>query len=105
VLGNALVGKDADGRRDRHVDGEESGDLVLPIQTSRRSRCVGQPARGDIVKDVVACEFPRGFSLNDLAHEPGLTGAVAVIDNQAARPTGESASPYSVCGRVPIMSA
>ena len=63
----ALVWKDADGRRDGDVDGEEAGDLGLPVETSRRDRRVRQPVEGDVVKDVVACELAGGLSLNDLA--------------------------------------
>jgi len=39
------------------------------------------------------------------AKEPGLAGAVAVVKHESGQSTGDSASPYIVCGRVGMMLA
>jgi hypothetical protein len=51
-----LVGKDADGERDRDWLGVEKVRLVLPIQAGRRNACVRQPVEREIVEDVVSRE-------------------------------------------------
>ena len=84
----ALVGKDADGGRDGDVDGAESGDLVLPVQTSRRNRRVGQPVQGDVVQKIFAGEVARRRSLRDLADEPELTGAIPVVNKPGSQASG-----------------
>jgi hypothetical protein len=93
-----LAGKDAHGNRDGGVLEVEKWKFVFPIER-------------DVVKHVVSCKFGPGI----VQVEGGLMAAVIAAAgcaspspwsiSQAARPTGESAIPYSVCGRVAISYA
>src|SRR3954469_3108671 len=51
-----LVGKGADGSRDRHVLRGEKGKLAFPVETSGRDGRVGEPVERDVVEDVVSGE-------------------------------------------------
>src|SRR5271163_2260109 len=51
-----LVRKDAHGNGNGDVFDVEEGQLVFPIQTRRRDRCVRQPIERDVVEDVVSRE-------------------------------------------------
>jgi hypothetical protein len=51
-----LVRKDTHGYRDGDVFGVEIGELVFPIETSRRNRRVRQSCERDVVEEVVSCE-------------------------------------------------
>jgi hypothetical protein len=53
---NDLVGKGAHRDRDGDVLRCEEGKLVLPINTRRRDRRVGQPVERDVVEDVLSRE-------------------------------------------------
>jgi len=55
-----VVREGAHGSRDRNVDGDETGNLVLPIEMGGRSGRLRQPVELEIVEDVVACEPPAG---------------------------------------------
>src|ERR1700682_204004 len=49
-----LVRKDADAHRDFDALHVEEPELVLPVEASRRNRCIRQPVKGDVVENVVA---------------------------------------------------
>ena len=51
-----LVREDAHGSRDLDALRREEGELVLPIEASRRNRRVGQPEQRDVVEDIVRRE-------------------------------------------------
>ena len=36
--------------------GSEKGQLVFPIETTRRNRRVREPEEGDVVEDIVSCQ-------------------------------------------------
>ena len=74
-------------------------DLPFPIETGGGDRRVGQPGERDVVEDVVAREA-LGLAVEDACDQ--LVTARVVVDHPAARPTGESAIPYNVCGRISI---
>jgi hypothetical protein len=102
-----LVGEHADGDGDGDGDGfgvKEPGG-VLPIQAGGGDPGVGQPVQGDVVQQVVAGEVALQGSLEDLGDQAGLAGPIAMVSMNAARSTGESASPYRVWGRVPMIWA
>jgi hypothetical protein len=96
-----FVREDAHGNRDGDAFGIEIPEFapILPIETGARKRRVRQPGDRDVVEDVVAREA-FGFSRKDACDQ--LVAARVVIEEIAARPTGESAIPYNVCGRSPI---
>src|SRR2546421_11666029 len=72
-----LVGKHTHGNRDGDAfDAEERRELVLPIETGARKRCVRQPGDRDVVEDVVAREALR-LSVKDARDE--LIAARVVI--------------------------
>jgi hypothetical protein len=48
-----FVRKDADGGRDFDTLGSEKGELILPIEASRRNPRVCQPEQRDVVEDIV----------------------------------------------------
>src|SRR5262245_25576371 len=77
-----LVREDTDGERDGDVLGVEEGGRVLPVETGRRDASVREPVERDVVEDVISCEITRQASLQDLPDEPGLAGAVAVVDRE-----------------------
>ena len=77
-----LVGEDADGVRDRDRLGVEEVRLVLPLQASRGNPGVRQPVQGDVVEEVIAAQIAVQGSLKDLFHQPGLAGAVAVVEHE-----------------------
>ncbi len=56
--------------------------LVLPVEAGRRDPGVGQPVQRDVVEDVVSREVAGQASVEDLGNEPGLAGAVAVVDRE-----------------------
>jgi|HubBroStandDraft_6_1064221.scaffolds.fasta_scaffold1380086_2 hypothetical protein len=98
-----LIGINADGNRDGDVLGDEKGKLVFPIQTSRRDRRVREPVEGDVAEDVVSRKALGLAPAKTRAMSASLASSWSRI--QAAKPTGESASPYSVCGRFAISMA
>ena len=51
-----FVREDAHGSWDFNALGTEEGLLILPIESGRRDRCVGQPEQRDIVEDIVRCQ-------------------------------------------------
>ena len=97
-----LVRKDAHGNRDGDALDGEKGELVLPVETSRRNRSVSQPVKRDIVEDIVS---RKAFGVSVKGMRDQLQTTRVMVSIQAAKPTGESASPFSVCGRVPINGA
>jgi hypothetical protein len=70
---------------------------------SKKSALFSQYRRAE--EDVVSGEGAWQASLKGLFHEPGLAGAVAVVQHERGEVGGESASPYSVCGRVVMICA
>jgi hypothetical protein len=100
-----LVGKDADGERNRDGLGVEEVRLVLPVETSRGNPRVRQPVERDVVEDVVSGQGALQVSLKGLFTSPGWPVPSPWSSMNAARSAGESASPYSVCGRVPMICA
>ena len=100
----ALAGEDTDGNRYGNVLGAEERELVLPVETSRRHGRVRQPVEGYVVNDVLPRDGPKSMPFDDRARNcSSLMASWSSI--QVARPTGESANPDSVCGRVPISVA
>src|ERR1700738_933002 len=95
-----VIGKDAHGHRDADMFRREKSQLVFPIETSRRNPRVGQPVERDVVEDVVARQALM-LTVKD-ASIKCVTARASWSSIQAARPTGESSIPYSVCGRFPI---
>ena len=95
-----LIGKDAHGSRDRDAFRGEKGKLAFPIQTSRRDRRVRQPVERDVVEDVVSRQALAACRRRRVPSAPDCVASWSSI--QAARPIGESAIPYSVCGRFAI---
>lgn len=77
-----LAGKDADGSRDEDVGVVVEAVLIFPVEAGRRNRRACQPVERDVVQDIVSGEVARGVPM-----------------------AGVSASPYSVCGRVPMKPA
>ena len=57
--GVELIGKDADGGRERDALRGKEGELALPVQAGRRDRRVRQPVQRDVVEDVVARQSLR----------------------------------------------
>src|SRR5438128_1509979 len=51
-----LIREDAHRGWDLDALGTEEGELVLPIEASRRNRGVRQPEQRDVVEDVVRCD-------------------------------------------------
>ncbi len=78
----SFVGEDADRERDRDVLGVEEVRLVLPVQASGGDPGVGQPVERDVVEEVVAREVALQPSLEDLLHQAGLPGPVAVVERE-----------------------
>ena len=91
--------------RDRDVLGVKEVGLVLPVQARSGNPGVRQPVESDAVEEVVAREGVRQVSAEDPLDETGLPGAVAVVEGERRGSMGESASPYSVCGRVAMICA
>src|SRR3954451_20350125 len=63
-----LIRKDAHGNRDGDAFRGEEGELVFPIQTSRRDCRVRQPVECDIVEDVVSRQT-LGLTVEDTCDE------------------------------------
>ncbi len=63
-----LVRKDAHGNRDGDAFRGEKGELVFPIETSRRDRRVRQPVERDVVEDVVSRQA-LGLTVEDACDE------------------------------------
>ena len=95
-----LSGKDADGCRNGDTLDVEEAELVLPVETSRRDARVREPGQRDVVEDLVSREAADGVALKGV-RDVVVTARVI----HAASATGESASPYSVCGRNAISVA
>ena len=100
-----LVGEDADGKRDGDVLGVEEVRLVLPVEAGRGNPGVRQPVQRDVVEDVVSRQGALQGSLKGLSTSPGWPVPSPWSSMNAARSAGESASPYSVCGRVAMICA
>jgi hypothetical protein len=83
-----LVGEDADGVRNRDGLGVEEVPLVLPVEASRGDPGVRQPVQRDVVEDVVSGEGALQLSVQGLFHEPGLAGAVAVVEHERGEVDG-----------------
>jgi hypothetical protein len=64
------------GDRDRDVFDVEKGQLVFPVETSRRDRRVRQPVECDVVEDIVSREA-FGLSVED-ACDKRVTAVVVV---------------------------
>src|SRR5271170_5728480 len=62
-----LAGKGAHGRRDGNTDGVVEGELILPVQASRRDRRIRQPVQRDVVQDIVSSESACGMSVGGVA--------------------------------------
>jgi hypothetical protein len=82
-----LARKNAHGHRNGDALGVEKATLVLPIETRRRDPRVCQPIKRDVVEDLVTRQFAAA----------GWPSASLWSRSQAAKPTGESATPYKVC--------
>ena len=84
-----FVREDAHGNRDGDAFGIEIPLApIFPIETGARNPRVRQPGDRDVVENVVAREALR-LSVEDARDE--LQAARVVIEEYAARPTGESA--------------
>ena len=95
-----LVWEDAHGNWDGDALGIEIPLApVFPVETGARNPRVRQPGDRDVVENVVARQALR-LSVEDPRDE--LQAPRIVIEEYAAKPTGESAIPYNVCGRSPI---
>jgi len=100
-----LVGEDADGERDGDGLGVEEVSLVLPVQTSR-----GDPVFVSQYSVMLSRRSSRVRGLSRVscrtrATSPGWPVPSPWSSMNAARSAGESASPYSVCGRVVMICA
>ena len=91
-----FIRKHADSNRDDDMLGREKRQLAFPIKPGRRDRRIRQPIKSDVIKNIVFCKA-LGLTVKH-ACDKCLTCCV-VVGIQAARPTGESSRPYSVCGR------
>src|SRR6266568_3124096 len=100
-----LVGEDADGKRDRDGLGVEEVRLVLPERRSQETPVlvsqysVMLSRMSSLVRALCSCPC-RAFSTS-----PGWPVPSPWSSMNAARSAGESASPYSVCGRVVMICA
>src|SRR5262245_55861506 len=83
-----LVGEDADGEGDGDVFGVEEACLVLPVKTSCGNPGVRQPVEGDVVEYVVSGQVACRVSSKDLCYQPGLAGAVAVVEHEGRQIDG-----------------
>src|ERR1044072_5315486 len=79
-----LLREDADGVRDRDRLGLEEACLFLPVKARGGDPRVRQPVQRDVVQDVVAGEVAATASLEDPCDQPGLAGAVAVVDREGS---------------------
>jgi MFS transporter, PHS family, inorganic phosphate transporter len=77
-----LVREDADGVRDRDGLGVEEVRLVLPVQAGSGDPGVRQPVERDVVQEVVPGQGAVQGARQDALHEPGLAGAVAVVEHE-----------------------
>ena len=71
---------------------------VVPVETRRGDRGVRQPVERDVIEHVVLRQTLRSGRRKTRAIISWLRTSWSII--QAARPTGESTIPYSVCGRL-----
>jgi hypothetical protein len=104
----ALAGKDRHGGRDGEALGVEEATLVFPIETRRGDPRVRQPIERDVVEDLVTRQFAGGarWSVQSGGDRRGRLAVASLwSSSQAASPTGESATPYGVCGRAGIILA
>src|SRR6266542_3850368 len=103
-----LAGEDAHGHRNGDAFGVPKAALVFPIEPRRRNPRVRQPKERDVVEDVVTRSSPVELVVRLRAAITAAAGwppPSSWSRSQAAKPTGESAIPYRVCGRAAMYLA
>jgi hypothetical protein len=103
-----LARKNAHGHRNGDALGIEKTTLVFPIETRCRGPRVCQPIERDVVEDLITRQFAGGARSSVQRRgdrRGGLAIRIIVVESQAAKPMGESATPYKVCGRAAIILA
>src|ERR1041384_1195887 len=82
-----LFREDANGSWHGDVVVVEEGALVFHIETSAGHASVRQPAKGDVVEDVVTCEVAVGLPIDKEFRDVPVAGHV-VIDHPGGKGDG-----------------